>query len=69
MLNELIDRVVLGKKYELQDLYDLIADYCIENEIDDWKHKLRALLEEKNGVRSLGKYPVTYHGNSKYSIG
>lgn len=69
MLYELIDRVIFGRKYDLQDLYDLMEDYCIENDIDDWKHKIRALLEERNGARSLGKYPVTHYGNGVYSVG
>lgn len=69
MVNELMDRLVLGKKYQLQEIYDLIEDYCIENNIEDWKHKVRAMLEEKNGTRSLGKYEVTYYGDSTYSIG
>lgn len=69
MVNELMDRLVLGKKYQLQEIYDLIEDYCIENNIEDWKHKVRAMLEEKNGTRSLGKYKVTYYGDSTYSIG
>ena len=56
MVYELMDRLVLGKKYQLQEIYDLIEDYCVDNGIDDWKHKVRAMLEEKNGVRSLGKY-------------
>lgn len=68
MVNELMDRLVLGKKYQLQEIYDLIEDYCIENNIEDWKHKVRAMLEEKNGTRSLGKYEVTYYGDSTYSI-
>lgn len=58
MVYELMDRLVLGKKYQLQEIYDLIEDYCVDNGIDDWKHKVRAMLEEKNGVRSLGKYEV-----------
>lgn len=57
------------KKYQLQEIYDLIEDYCVDNGIDDWKHKVRAMLEEKNGVRSLGKYEVTYYGDCTYSIG
>lgn len=69
MVNELMDLLVLGKKYQLQEIYDLIEDYCIENNIEDWKHKVRAMLEEKNGTRSLGKYEVTYYGDSTYSIG
>lgn len=68
MVNELMDLLVLGKKYQLQEIYDLIEDYCIENNIEDWKHKVRAMLEEKNGTRSLGKYEVTYYGDSTYSI-
>lgn len=68
MVYELMDRLVLGKKYQLQEIYDLIEDYCVDNGIDDWKHKVRAMLEEKNGVRSLGKYEVTY-GDCTYSIG
>ena len=63
MVYELMDRLVLGKKYQL------IEDYCVDNGIDDWKHKVRAMLEEKNGVRSLGKYEVTYYGDCTYSIG
>ena len=51
MVYELMDRLVLGKKYQLQEIYDLIEDYCVDNGIDDWKHKVRAMLEEKNGVR------------------
>jgi hypothetical protein len=69
MSNELIERVVLGRMYDLQDIYDLIEDYCIENGIDGWKHKVRALLEEQNGVRSFGKYPVTFYRNSTYKVG
>lgn len=68
MVNELMDRLVLEKKYQLQEIYDLIEDYCIENNIEDWKHKVRAMLEGKNGTRSLGKYEVTYYGGSTYSI-
>ena len=64
-----MDRLVLGKKYQLQEIYDLIEDYCVDNGIDDWKHKVRAMLEEKNGVRFLGKYEVTYYGDCTYSIG
>ena len=63
-----MDRLVLEKKYQLQELYNLIEDYCIENNIEDWKHKVRAMLEEKNGTRSLGKHEVTYYGDSTYSI-
>ena len=51
MVNELMDRLVLEKKYQLQELYNLIEDYCLENNIEDWKHKVRAMLEEKNGTR------------------
>ena len=69
MVYELMDRLVLGKKYQLQEIYDLIEDYCVDNGIDDWTHKVRAMLEEKNGVRSLGKYEVTYYGDCTYSIG
>ena len=69
MVYELMDRLVLGKKYQLQEIYDLIEDYCVDNGIDDWKHKVRAMLEEKNGVRSLGMYEVTYYGDCTYSIG
>ncbi len=69
MVYELMDRLVLGKKYQLQEIYDIIEDYCVDNGIEDWKHKVRAILEEKNGVRSLGKYIVTYYGDSTYSIG
>lgn len=69
MVYELMDRLVLGKKYQLQEIYDLIEDYCVDNGIDDWKNKVRAMLEEKNGVRSLGKYEVTYYGDCTYSIG
>lgn len=69
MVYELMDRLVLGKKYQLQEIYDLIEDYCVDNGIDDWKHKVRAMLEEENGVRSLGKYEVTYYGDCTYSIG
>lgn len=69
MVYELMDRLVLGKKYQLQEIYDLIEDYCIDNGIADWKHKVRAILEEKNGTRSLGKYEVTYYGDCTYSIG
>jgi hypothetical protein len=69
MVNELMDLLVLEKKYQLQKIYDLIEDYCIKNKIEDWKHKVRAILEEKNGTRSLGKYKVTYYGDSTYSIG
>ena len=69
MVYELMDRLVLGKKYQLQEIYDLIEDYCVDNGIDDWKHKVRAMLEEKNGVRSLGKYEVTYYSDCTYSIG
>lgn len=69
MVYELMDRLVLGKKYQLQEIYDLIEDYCVDNGIDDWMHKVRAMLEEKNGVRSLGKYEVTYYGDCTYSIG
>ena len=47
MLNEMIDRLVLGKRYQLQEIYELMKDYCIQNSIDDWKHKIRAQLEEK----------------------
>ena len=71
MVYELMDRLVLGKKYQLQEIYDLIEDYCVDNGIDDWKHKVRAMLEEKNGVRSLGKYEVTYlfvNESSSYSV-
>lgn len=69
MVCELMDRLVLGKKYQLQEIYDIIEDYCIANGIEDWKHKVRAILEEKNGIRSLGKYTITYYGNCTYSIG
>ena len=69
MVYELMDRLVLGKKYQLQEIYDLIEDYCVDNGIDDWKHKGRAMLEEKNGVRPVGKYEVTYYGDCTYSIG
>lgn len=69
MVDELMNRLVLGKKYQLQEIYDLIEDYCVDNGIEDWKHKVRALLGEKNGVRSLGKCEVTYYGNCTYSIG
>lgn len=69
MINELMDRLVLGKKYQLQEIYDIIEDYCVDNNIEDWKHKVRAILEEKNGVRSLGKYEITYYGDCTYSIG
>lgn len=69
MVYELMDRLVLGKKYQLQEIYDIIEDYCVDNGIEDWKHKVRAILEEKNGVRSLGKYIVKYYGDSTYSIG
>lgn len=68
MVYELMDKLVLGKKYQLQDIYDIIEDYCVDNGIEDWKHKVRAILEEKNGVRSLGKYSVIYHGDCTYSI-
>lgn len=47
MVYELMDRLVLGKKYQLQEIYDLIEDYCVDNGIDDWKHKVRAMLEER----------------------
>lgn len=68
MSNELMDKLVLGKKYTLEEIYKSVEDYCIENNIDDWKHKVRALLEERNGVRTLGKYKITYYGNCTYSI-
>ena len=31
MVYELMDRLVLGKKYQLQEIYDLIEDYCVVN--------------------------------------
>ena len=31
MVYELMDRLVLGKKYQLQEIYDLIEDYCVHN--------------------------------------
>lgn len=69
MTGELMNRMVLYKKYHLQEIYALIEDYCIQNNIDDWKHKVRALLEERNGIRTLGRYKITYHGNGIYSMG
>lgn len=68
MLNEMIDRLVLGKRYQLQEIYELMKDYCIQNSIDDWKHKIRAQLEEKKGTRTLRKYQITYYGDCTYSI-
>lgn len=68
MLDEMLDMLVLGKRYQLHEIYDMMENYCIQNSIDDWKHKIRALLEEKNGTRTLGKYRLTYYGDSTYSI-
>lgn len=47
MVYELMYRLVLDKKYQLQEIYDLIEDYCIDNDIADWKHKVRVLIKEK----------------------
>ncbi len=65
----IIDSIELGKQYDLREIYDLMEDYCVGAGIDDWKHKIRRLLQEWNGVRRLGEYPVTYYGNAKYSVG
>lgn len=64
-----MDRLVWGKKYQLQDIYDLIKDYCSENNIEDWMHKVGTMIEEKNVIRSSGKYEVTYYSDSICSIG
>lgn len=68
MVYELMYRLVLDKKYQLQEIYDLIEDYCIDNDIADWKHKVIVLIKEKNRTSSLGKYEVTYYGDCIYSI-
>lgn len=69
MVYELLDGMILGKVYHLQELYALVEEYCLENAIEDWKHKVRALLEEREGERKLGPYTVTYYGGAYYSIG
>ena len=60
--NELMDQMVLGKKYELKDLYDMIESNYI---VDDCRHKVRAVLETRN---INNKYYFVYYGDEIYAL-
>ncbi len=54
--------------YRLSEIYELVREYCENEKAGVWKHKARAILQEKNSVRKIGKYSITYYGAGKYSI-
>ncbi len=61
--NELLDQMVIGKIYDLQELYRMIENTNLT--IDDYRHKIRAVLEKRV---IAGKYQIVYHGNAEYSL-
>lgn len=68
MGKKLVNSVILNKKYKLSEIYDLVENYCAKNNISDWKHKLRAMLEERNGIRKIGNLKILYYGNGTYEF-
>lgn len=60
--NELLDQMVLGRKYDLQEVYAMIE--TSDWEIEDCRHKIRAVLENMDA----GCYQIVYYGNSTYSL-
>ena len=55
----LIDNMVLGRIYDLEDIYAMVG----AKESDE-KHSVRGLLSS----RRLGKYRIVYHGDAQYSL-
>ena len=61
--NELVDQMVIGRKYELCDLYQMIE--ATDDTIEDCRHKVRAVLEKRE---VSGKYQIIYYGKAVYSL-
>lgn len=61
--NELMDQMVIGRKYDLSGLYQMI-ETC-DSTIEDCRHKVRAVLEKRE---FSGKYQIIYHGKAVYSL-
>lgn len=61
--NQLLEKMILEKKYDLDELYRMIE--AANNDISDCRHKVRSVLAR----RVISKrYRIKYHQNSTYSL-
>lgn len=78
MLNKKL--LVPHQSYELQEIYDIVeqnttlvaGDYASDNSGIKWKHTVRRMLEEVNGVRKIcdayNSRSVQYNGKKTYIL-
>ena len=57
------DMMVLGRQYDLSELYKMVESNV--DSIEDLYHKIRAVLESRD---LGGRYRIVYHGNATYSL-
>ena len=55
----LLDTMVLGRRYDLLEIYDMVGAGTEEE-----KHSVRGVLAN----RRLGNYVIVYHGEAQYSL-